>query len=68
MKPVFKPLADKRNNERSDIPCNTDGSDKEFDGQLNNAPASFFGHVLKFKKATTLNYMCTRNNNFSNRY
>ena len=35
--------------------------------QLNNAPASFFGHVLKFKKGGTFIYLCTRNNNFTNR-
>jgi len=34
---------------------------------LDNAPASFFGHVLKFKGNTTVSYMCSRNNNFSNR-
>jgi hypothetical protein len=33
---------------------------------LNNAPASFLGGVLRFKKGT-FNYMCTRNHNFSNR-
>lgn len=35
--------------------------------QLNNAPASYFGHVLKFKKPGTCVYVCTRNNNFTNR-
>jgi len=34
---------------------------------LDNAGASFFGHVLKFKKSGTCIYMCTRNNNFTNR-
>ncbi|KAL5250968.1 hypothetical protein ACHWQZ_G016634 [Mnemiopsis leidyi] len=34
---------------------------------LNNAPASYFGHVLKFTGKTTVAYMCSRNNNFSNR-
>lgn len=34
---------------------------------LDNAGASFFGHVLKFKKTGTCVYMCTRNNNFTNR-
>ena len=33
---------------------------------LNNAPASFQGAVLRFKKGT-YHYMSTRNNNFSNR-
>ena len=35
--------------------------------QLNNAPASYFGHVLKFNKAGVFFYICTRNNNFTNR-
>lgn len=34
--------------------------------QLNNAPASYKGAVLKFKPGT-YHYMCTRNNNFTNR-
>ncbi|KAK3607198.1 hypothetical protein CHS0354_008882 [Potamilus streckersoni] len=34
--------------------------------QLNNAPASYEGAVLRFRKGI-YNYMCTRNNNFSNR-
>ena len=33
---------------------------------LNNAPASFEGVVLKIQKGT-YHYMCSRNNNFSNR-
>ncbi|XP_078001277.1 protein DD3-3-like [Glandiceps talaboti] len=33
---------------------------------LNNAPASYEGALLEFKKGT-YHYMCTRNNNFSNR-
>jgi len=33
---------------------------------LNNAPASYEGVVLQFK-AGTYHYMCTRNNNFTNR-
>ncbi|OWF51651.1 protein DD3-3-like [Mizuhopecten yessoensis] len=33
---------------------------------LNNAPASYEGAVLKFK-AGTYHYMCSRNNNFTNR-
>ena len=44
------------------------GSPKKtaLNAQLNNAPASYRGMVLKFK-AGTYYYMCTRNNNFSNR-
>lgn len=34
---------------------------------LNNAPASFGGVVLKVNKAGEYHYVCTRNNNFSNR-
>jgi len=34
---------------------------------LNNAPASFAGMVVKFKTKRTYHYMCTRNNNFTNR-
>ncbi|GFO22633.1 protein dd3-3-like [Plakobranchus ocellatus] len=34
---------------------------------LDNAPASFEGAVLKFTKRGTYHFMCTRNNNFSNR-
>ncbi|KAK3607200.1 hypothetical protein CHS0354_008884 [Potamilus streckersoni] len=34
--------------------------------QLNNAPASYEGAVLRFRKGI-YHYMCTRNNNFSNR-
>lgn len=33
---------------------------------LNNAPASYEGALLKFRKGT-YHYMCTRNNNFTNR-
>merc|ERR1711988_596307 len=45
-----------------------DDSTKEaLNQQLNNAPASYFGHVLRFKKAGTCVYMCSRNNNFTNR-
>ena len=35
--------------------------------QLDNAPASYFGHVVAFKGPGQVYYMCTRNNNFSNR-
>lgn len=34
---------------------------------LNNAPASFAGMVVKFKGAGEHHYMCTRNNQFTNR-
>ena len=34
--------------------------------KLNNAPASFHGNIMKFPAAQYY-YMCTRNNNFSNR-
>ncbi|KAK6176567.1 hypothetical protein SNE40_014828 [Patella caerulea] len=39
---------------------------EKMQNQLNNAPASYEGAVLKFKKGT-YHYMCTRNNNFTNR-
>ena len=35
--------------------------------QLNNAPASFLGLLVRLKATGTHHYMCTRNNNFSNR-
>lgn len=48
--------------------CHVDDSTKDdMNQQLNNAPASYFGHVLKFKKTGTCVYMCSRNNNFTNR-
>ena len=34
---------------------------------LNNAPASFEGVLLRFRKPASYVYMCSRNNNFSNR-
>lgn len=34
---------------------------------LNNAPASFEGVVLQITKKDSYHYMCSRNNNFSNR-
>ena len=40
----------------------------KMDDELDNAPASYFGHVLQFKKPSSMFYMCSRNNNFSNRY
>ena len=36
------------------------------DVQLNNAPASFEGAVLRFQRGT-YHYICTRNNSFTNR-
>ena len=39
----------------------------EMQNQLNNAPASFHGNLVRFKKEGTYHYMCTRNNAFSNR-
>ena len=36
------------------------------DSKLNNAPASFHGNIVKLQKGQYY-YMCTRNNNFSNR-
>jgi len=46
-------------------PTGTDDVD-DFDVLLNNAPASFPGFLAKFSTGS-YNYMCTRNNNFSNR-
>ena len=40
---------------------------RKWQNQLNNAPASFPGMVVKFKQRATHHYGCTRNNNFSNR-
>lgn len=34
---------------------------------LNNAPASFEGMILKFTQKGCFHYICSRNNNFSNR-
>jgi len=39
----------------------------EWQEELNNAPASFAGMVVKIQQEGTYNYGCTRNNNFSNR-
>ena len=44
----------------------TDQSREPLQKQLNNAPASFLGNVMKFTKGKYF-YMSTRNNNFSNR-
>jgi len=38
-----------------------------FDNLLNDAPASLIGGVVMQVQAGEYNYMCTRNNNFSNR-
>ena len=35
--------------------------------QLNNAPASFRGNVIRFNQSGNHTFMSTRNNNFSNR-
>lgn len=43
------------------------GTGTDLNNQLDNAPASYFGHVLEFTKAVTVPFMCSRNNNFSNR-
>ena len=45
----------------------TGNTREELQGQLNNANASYRGHVLQVKEVGTYFYMCTRNNNFSNR-
>lgn len=34
---------------------------------LNNAPASFEGAVLRYTRSGVYHYMCSRNNNFTNR-
>ena len=34
---------------------------------LNNAPASFEGALIRFRNQGTYHYMCSRNNNFTNR-
>ena len=44
----------------------TAGKGETADNLLNNCPASWNGGLLKFKKGE-YNFMCTRNNNFSNR-
>lgn len=41
-------------------------SGQKMDGKMNNAPASFGGMLMSFQKGR-YEYMCTRNNNFSNR-
>jgi plastocyanin len=42
------------------------GKKSQMQDELNNAPASYAGLVASFKKGTYY-YMCTRNNNFTNR-
>jgi len=42
-------------------------SEQALNPTLDNAPASFPGVVASFKKAAVHYYMCSRNNNFSNR-
>jgi hypothetical protein len=44
-----------------------DGPYTNFNPTLDNAPASLIGGVLMQPSEGTYNYMCTRNNNFSNR-
>uniref|UniRef100_A0A7M5TSE9 Protein DD3-3 n=1 Tax=Clytia hemisphaerica TaxID=252671 RepID=A0A7M5TSE9_9CNID len=39
----------------------------KMDNLLNNAPASFSGMLVRFKKKGTFYFLCTRNNNFTNR-
>ena len=44
----------------------TAGNGAGTDSLLNNAPASYNGGLLRFSPGEYV-YMCTRNNNFSNR-
>ena len=46
--------------------CHASPKKTQLDVTLNNAAASYPGMLLRFK-AGTYYYMCTRNNNFSNR-
>ena len=46
--------------------CDTSVKKKKMDKLLNNAPASYPGVLIEFRKGT-YHYMCSRNNNFSNR-
>jgi len=43
------------------------GRNEELDSELDNAPASFSGMLLEFQEKGKYHYMCSRNNNFSNR-
>ena len=46
----------------------TGGANKQLDVNLNNANASLPGVLLRFKRpGSRYEYMCSRNNNFSNR-
>lgn len=50
--------------------CSTESVQEKtpkMDSLLNNAPASFEGMILQFKNKGCFYYMCSRNNNFSNR-
>ena len=50
--------------------CGTDsveGKDDQLNQLLNNAPASFEGAVLRYRQKGNYHYMCSRNNNFTNR-
>ena len=40
---------------------------QKLQNQLDNASPSYGGVLLKFSKKGTYNFMCTRNNNFTNR-
>ena len=46
--------------------CDNSVNDRKMQDQLNNAPASFLGMVLKFTPGH-YHFLCSRNNNFSNR-
>lgn len=46
--------------------CKASPQKQAFDDLLNNAPASYRGMLLRFAPGTYY-YMCTRNNNFTNR-
>ena len=46
--------------------CKVSSKKAVLDDELNNAPASYRGMLLKFAPGSYY-YMCTRNNNFSNR-
>ena len=46
--------------------CEKSAYERKVQNQLNNAPASFKGMVLEFARGE-YHYMCSRNNNFSNR-
>ena len=46
--------------------CKHDTNTRKMQDQLDNAPASFSGMLMEFKKGK-YHYMCSRNNNFSNR-